>query len=96
MPTRNCKILLFITSAMIAPLVAHSAFAQGGADANRIPAAGTTPATSMSSPSASGMSSPHGNTQMASPGLAETPQTNSTGTRAAPGNVSSGAQNPTH
>jgi hypothetical protein len=96
MQTQNCKILLFAASVMIAPVAAHCASPQGGADANRIPAAGTTPATSMSSPSASGMSSPHGNTQMASPGLAETPQTNSAGTRAAPGSPSSGAQNPTH
>jgi hypothetical protein len=96
MQTRNFKIMLFVSSIMIAPLAAHSASPQGGADANRIPAAGTTAATSMSSPSASGMSSPHGNDQMASPGLAQTPQTNSTGMRAAQGKVSFGAQNSTH
>jgi hypothetical protein len=96
MQSRNCKAVLFVASIMIVPFAAHSASPQGGADANRIPAAGTTGATSMSSPAASGMSSPHGNDQMASPGLAQTPQTSSTGMSAAPGNVSSGAQNSRH
>ncbi len=68
-------ITLLAASAVGALIAVPMVFAQNGADAGRSAAAGATPGTSMSSPSANALSSPQGGAMAPNPGLSESPPT---------------------